>query len=765
MSENVTQLECILLQKFSEYDILGQLFYNRRSMKMKKKLLILLTSILSVFFIFTGVKADDTIDIVFDNAYAPFEFKDSDQVYKGLDVDIINEVAKRSGWTMNQTFPGFDAAVNAVQSGSADALMAGTTITEARKKVFTFSDPYFDTKIVVATTKSNTISSYKDLKGKTVGVKNGTAAQAFLEENKDKYGFSIKTFDTGDLMYNSLSTGAVDAVMDDEAVIQYAIQQGQDLSIDIEGEAIGSFGFSVKKGSQYEYLVEDFNKALAAMKEDGTYEKIMNTWLGSSTASAETTDYSSRLTLTGDANAKATPVKSSYTIVADSSFAPFEYQDENGEYVGIDMELIKAIAEQQGFTITIQNPGFDAALNAVQAGQADAVIAGMSITDARKEIFDFSDAYYTSNILLAVKNGSDIVSYEDLSGKTVGAKNGTASYTFLEENKDKYGYTLKAFDEASGMYDSLNSGSIDALMDDEAVLLYAIQQGRDFATPIPGEKSGEIGFAVKKGTNPELIEMFNNGMAALVASGKYDEILNKYFNTTEETSTTTSAVDETTIVGLLKNNYGQLLSGLGITIGLALLSFAIAIVIGIIFGMFAVSPIKALRVTASVFVDVVRGIPLMIVAAFIFWGIPNLIESITGQQSPINDFVAGTIALSLNSGAYIAEIVRGGIQAVPAGQMEASRSLGISYGTTMRKIILPQAGKIMLPNFINQFVITLKDTTIISAIGLVELFQAGKIIIARNYQSFRMYAILAIIYLVVITLLTRLARNLEKGGK
>lgn len=731
---------------------------------MKKKLLMLLASILPVFFVFTGVKADDTIDIVFDNAYAPFEFKDSDQVYKGLDVDIINEVAKRSGWKMNQSFPGFDAAVNAVQSGSADALMAGTTITEARKQVFTFSDPYFDTKIIVATTKANKISSYEDLKGKTVGVKNGTAAQTFLEENKNKYGFSIKTFDTGDLMYNSLATGSVNAVMDDEAVIQYAIQQGQDLSLDIPGEPIGSFGFSVKKGSKYEYLVDDFNKALAEMKEDGTYETIMNKWFGSSDSS-ESTDYSSRLNLTGSVTAKATPVKSSYTIVADSSFAPFEYQDESGKYVGIDMELIKAIAEQQGFTITIQNPGFDAALNAVQAGQADAVIAGMSITDARKKIFDFSDAYYSSNILLAVKNGSDIASYEDLKGKTVGAKNGTASYTFLESNKDKYGYTLKAFDEASGMYDSLNSGSIDALMDDEAVLLYAIQQGRDFATPVPGEKSGEYGFAVKKGANPELIEMFNNGLAALVESGKYDEILNKYFNSTEETSATTSTVDETTIIGLLKNNYGQLLSGLGITVGLALLSFAIAIIIGVIFGMFAVSPVKSLRVIASVFVDVVRGIPLMIVAAFIFWGIPNLIESITGQQSPINDFVAGTIALSLNSGAYIAEIVRGGIQAVPVGQMEASRSLGISYGTTMRKIILPQAGKIMLPNFINQFVITLKDTTIISAIGLVELFQAGKIIIARNYQSFRMYAILAIIYLVVITLLTRLARKLEKGGK
>ncbi|HEV5348481.1 TPA: ABC transporter permease subunit, partial [Streptococcus pneumoniae] len=101
-------------------------------------------------------------------------------------------------------------------------------------------------------------------------------------------------------------------------------------------------------------------------------------------------------------------------------------------------------------------------------------------------------------------------------------------------------------------------------------------------------------------------------------------------------------------------------------------------------------------------------------------------------------------------------------QAVPVGQMEASRSLGISYGKTMRKIILPQATKLMLPNFVNQFVIALKDTTIVSAIGLVELFQTGKIIIARNYQSFKMYAILAIFYLVIITLLTRLAKRLEK---
>ncbi len=723
---------------------------------MKKTLRMLLLAVLPLLAIFSGgvVKADDTIDIVFDSTYAPFEFQDTDGEYKGIDVAIIKEVAERSNWAIKSTYPGFDAAVNAVQAGQADAIMAGMTITDERKESFTFSDSYFDTSIVIATKEKNKVTSYEELKGKQVGVKNGTVAQKFLKENESKYGYTVKAFDSGTEMYNSLKSSSVDAIMDDTAVIQYSMNTGQDLSINMDAEDIGSFGFAVKKGGDYEYLVEDFNKALAEMKEDGTYDKIIQEWTGTTNSAGTSTSPA-----TGDAKAKATPVKDTYKIVADSSFAPFEFQDDSGNYVGIDMELIKAIAEQQGFTISIENPGFDAALNNVQAGQADAVIAGMSITDERKEIFDFSDSYYTSNIILAVKSGSDIASYKDLAGKTVGAKKGTSSYTFLEKNADTYGYTLKAFDEASTMYDSLNSGSVQAIMDDEAVLKYSIQQGRNFETPIKGEPSGEYGFAVKKGANPELIEMFNNGLAALRESGEYDKIINKYLQPKAAT------VDETTTLGLLQNNWKQLLEGLGITLALALLSFAIAIGIGVIFGMMAVSPFRSLRLLASVFVDVVRGIPLMIVAAFIFWGIPNLIESITGQQSPINDFLAGVIALSLNSGAYIAEIVRGGIEAVPIGQTEASRSLGISYGKTMRHIILPQAGRIMLPSFINQFVITLKDTTIISAIGLVELFQTGKIIIARNYQSFRMYAILGVLYLIIITLLTKLAKRLEKRAK
>ena len=721
---------------------------------MKKKILAFLLFLFPLFSL--GYANADTIKIVSDTAYAPFEFKDTDQTYKGIDVDIINKVAEIKGWNIQMSYPGFDAAVNAVQSGQADAIMAGMTKTKERENVFTMSDTYYDTKVVIATTKSNKITKYEELSGKTVGVKNGTAAQRFLESIKDKYGFTIKTFDTSDLMNNSLSTGAVNAIMDDKPVIEYAINQGQDLSINMDGEAVGSFAFGVKKGSKYEYLVTEFNEALAQMKKDGSLDQIIKKWTSSSKTSSQVTS----LTSTTSAGQKATPVKSKYVIASDSSFAPFVFQNSSNQYTGIDMDLIKAIAEDQGFEIEITNPGFDAAINAVQSGQADGMIAGMSVTDARKETFDFSDSYYTANTILGVKESSTISSYEDLNGKTVGVKNGTASQTFLTENQSKYGYKIKTFADGSSMYDSLNTGSIDAVMDDEPVLKYSISQGQKLKTPIEGTPIGETAFAVKKGSNPELIEMFNNGLANLKASGEFQKILDKYLAT--DSTSESSTVDETTIWGLLKNNYKQLLSGLGITLSLALISFAIAIVIGIIFGMFSVSPYKSLRLISEIFVDVIRGIPLMILAAFIFWGVPNFIESLTGQQSPINDFVAGTIALSLNSAAYIAEIVRGGIKAVPIGQMEASRSLGISYSKTMRKIVLPQATKLMLPNFVNQFVIALKDTTIVSAIGLVELFQTGKIIIARNYQSFKMYAILAVFYLVIITLLTRLAKRLEK---
>ncbi len=188
-------------------------------------------------------------------------------------------------------------------------------------------------------------------------------------------------------------------------------------------------------------------------------------------------------------------------------------------------------------------------------------------------------------------------------------------------------------------------------------------------------------------------------------------------------------------------------------------------IVGVIFGLFSASPSPALRTISRIYVDLNRSIPLLVLTIFIFYGIPNMLQLLTGHQSPLNEFTAGVIALTLNESAYIAEIVRGGIAAVPTGQMEASRSLGIPYVKTMRKVILPQAVKITIPSLINQFIITLKDTTLVSVIGLVELLQAGQIIVARNFQAFRVYGLIGLIYMVVLLLLMWAGRRIEQKMK
>lgn len=469
-------------------------------------------------------------------------------------------------------------------------------------------------------------------------------------------------------------------------------------------------------------------------------------------------DETQSTTATSETMQKIEPKKDVYVIASDSAFAPFEYQNADGEYVGIDVSLMEAISEMHGFNIRMDFRGFSAALQALESGQADGMIAGMTITDERKKTFDFSDPYFQSGIQIAVKKGNtSIKSYEDLDGKTVGAKVGTESADFLVANQEKYGYEIKYFDAADQLYDSLRVGAIDAMMDDYPVIGYAIKNGQELETPIERETGGSYGFAVKKGENPELLQMFNEGLKELKRIGQYDEIINQYISTDE--SAAAPAVDESTLTGLIQNNYKALLKGLWQTILLTLISFALALVVGVIFGLFSVAPIRALRTVASIYVDIIRGIPMMVLAFFIFFGLP----SIVGFTIP--DFIAGIITLTLNASAYIAEIVRGGINAVPTGQMEASRSLGLSYNRTMQKIILPQAFKIMIPSFVNQFVISLKDTTIISAIGVVELLQTGRIIVARTTQSTYVYLIIAVMYLILITALTKFAKVLEKKVK
>ena len=211
--------------------------------------------------------------------------------------------------------------------------------------------------------------------------------------------------------------------------------------------------------------------------------------------------------------------------------------------------------------------------------------------------------------------------------------------------------------------------------------------------------------------------------------------------------------------------YGNmLLVAMGRTLLLAFLGLAFACILGMFFGLLSVVKNKVCNIIAQVFVFVIRGVPMIVLAFFIYFGIPYLINTIMGVGGgfTLSALQAGTACLALNCGAYMAEIIRAGIQSVDIGQMEAGRSLGLPYWKTMRKIILPQAIRTMIPSIINQFIITVKDTSILSVIGFPELVLAAKQVQANTFKAFETWAIVGVMYLIVITALSYIAKLVER---
>ena len=439
----------------------------------------------------------------------------------------------------------------------------------------------------------------------------------------------------------------------------------------------------------------------------------------------------------------------SYVIGTDTTFAPFEFR-QGGELVGIDMDLLRAIAENQGFEVEIRSLGFDAALQALQSNQVDGVIAGMSITDERRQVFDFSDPYFDSGVQMAVAQGNnEITSYEDRAGETVAVKRGSEGEAFADSIAEEYGFTVKPLDQSATMYDDVKAGNSVAVFDDYPVLAYGIAQNNGLKAVTEKERGSSYGFAVNKDQNPELIAAFNAGLADLKASGEYQQILDKYLASPE-------TAGKSSFWQLLTDSLPALMKGLGLTLFATALSIVIALVLGVAFGFLKVSRRIVLRGIATTYVGIFRGTPLLVQAFFFYFGLPQL----TG--APIDVLTAGVLTLSLNAGAYMTEIVRGGIQSVDPGQMEASRSLGLGYVKSMQKVVIPQAVKIMTPSFINQFVITLKDSSLLAVIGFAELTYQGQQIYASNFRTGETLLIVAALYFVVITALIKLSNILDK---
>lgn len=216
------------------------------------------------------------------------------------------------------------------------------------------------------------------------------------------------------------------------------------------------------------------------------------------------------------------------------------------------------------------------------------------------------------------------------------------------------------------------------------------------------------------------------------------------------------------MIQIVSNYGGLLLRAMGQTLLLALCGLFFACILGMFFGLLSVLKNRVCNVIAGLFVGIIRGVPMIVLAYFVFFGVPYCLNNMMGISFTLTALQAGTICLALNCGAYMAEIIRAGIQSVDRGQMEAARSLGLPYWRAMVKVVLPQAIRTMIPSIVNQFIITLKDTSILSVIGFPELVNSAKNVVAITFKSFQTWAIVAVMYLVVITILSKAARILER---
>ncbi|OOM82344.1 glutamine-binding periplasmic protein precursor [Clostridium puniceum] len=233
---------------------------------------------------------------------------------------------------------------------------------------------------------------------------------------------------------------------------------------------------------------------------------------------------------TSNNDTKADGGNKKYIIACDSKFAPFSFE-ENNKYKGIDVEILDAIAKEEKFEYELKPMDFKGIIPGLTSNQLDGAIAAMTITDERKESLDFSEGYFESGLSIVVnKNNTSINGLNDLNGKSASIKNGTAGAKFAEDNQSKYGLKVNYFDDSPSMFQAVENGNADFLLEDYPVIAYKIKVDSGAKLKIVGDKLDTVnyGFAVKKGANAELLKKFNEGLKKLKDSGKYNEIVDQY---------------------------------------------------------------------------------------------------------------------------------------------------------------------------------------------------------------------------------------------
>ena len=458
--------------------------------------------------------------------------------------------------------------------------------------------------------------------------------------------------------------------------------------------------------------------------------------------------------------------KPKLTMVTEATFPPYEFRV-GTKIDGIDPAIVRHITGKLGYDLEIQDMSFDSVITAVQSGKADIAASGITVTEDRKKQVNFTIPYVIAKQVIIVKNDSNIKSASDLKKYTIGVQHGTTGDLYVTKNiKEPQRFTNGAL-----AVTALTSGKLDAVViDGEPAEVYVSQQSglKILPTPLTFE---EYAFAISK-KNAKLLREFNRVLQEMKDSGVLESIIQKYKtknaedaeNTlTEESKYFWIGVKEAFELNFIKDKrYLYLWRGFLVTVYISFFAVLMGLVIG-----FAVALIRSTALQTGrykipdffcrTYLTVIRGTPVVVQLLIIYFVIFGSVD--------IDKVLVAVIAFGINSGAYVAEIFRAGIMSIDKGQMEAGRSLGLSYFQTMRTIILPQAFKNVLPALGNEFIVLLKETSVSGYIALQDLTKGGDIIRSQTYDAFFPLIAVALIYLAVVMFLSALMGKLERRLK
>jgi len=435
-------------------------------------------------------------------------------------------------------------------------------------------------------------------------------------------------------------------------------------------------------------------------------------------------------------------------------YPPYESVDakNNGEIVGMDIDIAKYIASELGYDLEIAGMDFSGLIAALQTGRVDFVMSGMSATEERKQSVTFSDGYYTARNTIVSRKDQAYETAGQLSGKLVGAQLGSIQDQFAETIP---GARQKKLNKIADLIQELNSGRIDAAIVEDAVAIEMIRSNPGLTLNFLPVSEEDNGYAIAFPKQTSLVGDFNRILGQMKESGELQRIIDKWFEEKDGAATESSGflnIDFRVLNGYVP----YILKGVYVTLLFTLVSALLGLIWGTILSLFKISGIRLLQGFATAYTSVFRGTPLLVQLTLIYYATPQLF----GFDIPA--LLAAGLAFGLNSAAYLSETIRGGIMAVDKGQREAAIALGVPYRKMMVRIIFPQALRHILPALVNEFVALLKESSLVSVIGVTELMRRADVVRASTFRSFEALLLVAAIYYVLVLVLTSLARMLER---